>query len=68
MRRRAQGGNEWQTTTYRRFPKLALVVDCDSHLILSCVPGRGPGPDFLHLEQAVEEACARRRIKTLLAG
>lgn len=67
VRRRAQGGNEWQTTTYRRFPKLALVVDCDSHLILSCVAGRGPGPDFLHLEQAVEEACARRRIKTLLA-
>ena len=67
VRRRAAGDTQRQTMTYRRFPKLGLVVDCDNHLILSGVPGRGPGPDFFHLVQAVNDACARRRIGTLLA-
>ncbi len=67
VRRRAAGDTQGQTMTYRRFPKLGLVVDCDNHLILSGVPGRGPGPDFFHLVQAVNDACARRRIGTLLA-
>lgn len=67
VRRRAKGGKQWQTTTYRRFPKLALVVDCANHLILSGVASRGPGPDYIHLVQAVEEARSRRRVGILLA-
>lgn len=37
---------KWQTTTYRRFPKLALAVDCDRHLIVSMRAMRGPSPDI----------------------
>lgn len=67
VRRRAKGGERWQTTTYKRFPKLAILCDCDSHLILSAVPGRGPGPDITHFERAILEALARVRLETLYA-
>ena len=53
--------------TYRRFPKVGLLADCRTHLILSAGPGRGPGPDHLHFKQALREACERRPIDTLLA-
>jgi transposase len=53
--------------TYRRFPKLGLVVDCRSHLILAAVAGRGPSPDHPHLIEAVLAARERRAIETLLA-
>ena len=53
--------------TYRRFPKMGLVCDCDSHLILAAVSGRGPTPDHPHLIEALLDAAARRRIDTLLA-
>ncbi len=53
--------------TYRRFPKMGLVCDCDSHLILAAVSGRGPTPDHPHLIEALRDAAARRRIDTLLA-
>jgi hypothetical protein len=67
VRRRAQGGTRWQTTTYKRFPKLAVLCDCASHLILSAVAGRGPGPDITHFERATREALGRVRLQTLYA-
>ncbi len=57
----------WQTMTYRRYPKIGLVCDCATHLILAAVPGRGPGADILHLDQVMVEAFGRRRMHTLLA-
>lgn len=47
-RRRKRGKNKGdldEAVAYRRFPKLGVVVDCASHVILSCVPGVGPRPD-----------------------
>ena len=74
VRRRAKGGiarNEPKTQeiTYRRFPKLALVVDTKTHLALSRVTGVGPGPDQPHFEQALFEAwrCVPGKIKKLAA-
>jgi hypothetical protein len=67
VRRRAKGGKRWQTTTYKRFPKLAVLCDCDRHLILSAVAGRGPGPDITHFEQALVAATGRARLETLYA-
>lgn len=67
VRRRAQGQNKWQNTTYRRFPKLALVADCSNHMVLAAIPGRGPGPDICHFEQALVEANRRGRLQNLLA-
>ena len=67
VRRCAQGQEKGQRMTYRRFPKMGLVVDCSNHLILAAVPGRGPGPDYHHVKRAVQEAHHRRRLGTLLA-
>lgn len=53
--------------TYRRFPKVGLLADCRTHLILAAVPGRGPGPDHWHFKQALQEACERGLLDTLLA-
>ncbi|MCE9603941.1 MAG: transposase, partial [Planctomycetia bacterium] len=67
VRRRANNGKTWHDTTYRHFPKAGLVCDCRSHLILSIVPGRGPAPDVPHFRAALDDALARKPIKTLLA-
>ena len=67
VRRREKGGKHWQSTTYRRFPKLAVLSDCSSHLVLAAVPERGPGPDITHFERIVRQACPRVRMETLLA-
>jgi len=48
-----------QATAYRRFPELALVADCRTHLALSSVTGAGPGPDQPHFERALFEAWRR---------
>ena len=70
VRRRAPFGKltgKWQSITYRRFPKLGVVCDCHSHLILAAAPHRGPSPDFGHWFGTVAHARRRIRIKTLLA-
>ena len=51
----------------RRFPKAGIVCDCQSHLILSVVPGRGPMPDDKHFKPALQQATAEAKIDTLLA-
>ena len=66
IRRRAKGRKDWQITTYRRFPKLALLCDCSSHLVLAALAERGPGPDITHFERIVCQAYRRARIETLL--
>src|SRR5688500_15299372 len=67
VRRQAKGGKSEQKLTYQRFPKAGLVSDCRSHLILSVVPGRGPGPDITHFRKAFDQARRRLRFKTLAA-
>ena len=71
VRRRERGQQKAQnplylTTTYRRFPKAAFVVDCATHLILACVAMRGPSPDITHLDRIMVEAFTRRRMGTAL--
>ncbi len=67
VKRRAHGGKTWQKTTYIRFPKVGMVCDCASHMILAVVPGRGPGPDITHFKQALDQALQHVRINDLLA-
>ena len=57
----------YETTTYTRFPKAGLLCDCRSHIILSVVAARGPGPDCAHYRRALQQATSRVRIDTLLA-
>ena len=67
VRRRAKGGKHWQCTTYKRFPKLAVLTDCSSHLVLAAVAERGPGRDITHFERIVRQASSRAELETLLA-
>lgn len=67
VRRKAKGKDFKQALTYRHFPKAGLVCDCQSHLILSIVPERGPGPDFTHFHQAFDQAQRRIRFAALAA-
>ena len=67
VRRRAKGRSHWQKTTYQTFPKLVLLADCSSHLVLAAMAERGPGPDITHFERIVRQAYRRARMETLLA-
>jgi len=67
VRRKAKGQNTYQTTTYTRYPKVGVVSDCATHLVLSGVPSRGPFPDIVHFEKAVTEAEKHTHIHILTA-
>lgn len=54
-------------TTYRRFPKLGLVADTRSHLILSFAAGTGPGPDHPHFERCLFHAWRRAGVRKVVA-
>ena len=56
VKRKAKGGEKYQMTTYTRYPKVGIVSDCKTHMVLSGVPSRGPYPDIVHFEKAVNEA------------
>ncbi len=64
VKRRASCSKFWQKTTYARFPKAGLLCDCASHLILSVVPGQGPGPDIKHFQPLLDQALRRVRLDT----
>jgi len=67
VKRKAKGQNTFQMTTYTRYPKAGIISDCDTHLILSGVPSRGPYPDIVHYEKAVIEAEKNTHMKVLTA-
>ena len=54
-------------TTYRYFPKIGVVTDCRSHLVLAVVHDRGPSPDVRHFRRALDQAHQRLNLTTLLA-
>jgi hypothetical protein len=54
VRRRSREPDLWQTTTYTRFPKLAIVGDCQTHLILAAITRRGPCPDAHQFAENLE--------------
>ena len=66
-KRKAKGGAGTQETTYSKYPKVVLVADCHSHMVLAATPGRGPGSDLVQFKTALKEAAGRARIGTLLA-
>src|SRR5579862_3566766 len=45
VRRRSREKGLWQTTSYTRFPKLELAVDCSTHLVVALATSQGPHPD-----------------------
>jgi hypothetical protein len=67
VKRRSRVENLWQTTTYRRFPKLGIVCDISTHLILAIQLSRGPSPDVDQLKELVLNARFVVPIGSLLA-
>ena len=67
VKRRSKTGTGTQETTYSKYPKVVLVTDCRTHLVLAAVPGRGPASDLVLFKAALEQAAGRARIGTLLA-
>jgi transposase len=70
VRRRETGGKfkgKMHSLRYRRFPKLALLGDCQSNLILAALPERGPSPDFGHADSLITKAQERVRMYSLAA-
>lgn len=67
VKRRSRVRDVWQTTTYTRFPKLGIVCDVQTHMILSVQVARGPTPNVAQLKGPVTKAAEIAHIKTLLA-
>jgi hypothetical protein len=65
--KRQADGNPGGDRTYAHYPKVVLVADCSSHMILAAVPGRGPATDLVHFGRAFGQAIRRARIEVLLA-
>ena len=51
--------NLYHTMIYRRRPKLAVSVDCDTHLVVPLATMGGPNSGLRHIEQVVEHAWLR---------
>jgi Transposase DDE domain len=67
VKRQAKTGTGTRETTYSKYPKVVLVTDCRSHLVLAAKAGRGPGSDLRRFRAALADAAGRARIGTLLA-
>ena len=67
VRRRASESSAWQSMYYTKYPKLGVVCDCRSHIILSTLRNRGPTPDINQLRQTLQPAVGRAKIEILLA-
>jgi Transposase DDE domain len=46
VRRRHGTTKRWQTVAYSRYAKLEAAFDCQSHLMVAALVGRGPRPDI----------------------
>ena len=67
VQRKAKGGKFTQNIPYKRFPKMGIVCDSASHFILAVVPGRGPGPDVIHYQEALNQSLQSVGIETMAA-
>lgn len=67
VRRCGREHHPYQTMTYSRFPKVGIVVDCTSYLVLSGIPSWGPGPDIVHWRSAIQGALKRVILRVLTA-
>jgi hypothetical protein len=66
-RRRRQGGARKQRVRCSHFPKLHLLCDTSTHLILAAVPEQGPSPDVSRFRHALDQARQNVRLEALAA-
>ena len=67
VRRRARGTKEYENTHYTRFPKVGIVMDCASFLVLAGSPSWGPSPDIMHFKKALADATRKKDIVRIAA-
>ena len=67
LRKRSKQLQTLEETTYKRFPKLAMVCDCRTHLILSMIPSWGPSVDVNQFRRPLDRAARHVPIRRLLA-
>ncbi|MCH7848713.1 MAG: transposase [Planctomycetes bacterium] len=56
----------YQTARYTKFPKLAIICDCSTHMILAAWPTRGPTPDVHQLGKLLSQLHADLTLRRLL--
>lgn len=67
VRRRSATDKRWQRVAYRHYAKLELAVDTANHLVLACLPGRGPQPDSDRFVPLLKATLGQVDVKTVLA-
>jgi hypothetical protein len=67
VRRRARATGEYENTRYNRFPKVGIVMDCRSFLVLAGIPSWGPSPDIIHFREALMQASEMKSIRRITA-
>lgn len=68
-RRASKNDREFKEMSYKKYPKLSVVSDCATHLILAAHPSRGPSHDLKEFPIVIKDAvkATDAKIKTLLA-
>ena len=66
-RKRSTQLSSYESVWYHRFPKVGLVIDCASYLVLANVPSLGPSPDIRHWKKGIREMLKNMHPKILLA-
>jgi len=67
VRRRNGYAKHWQTVSYSRYAKLEAAFDCDSHLMVGVLTGRGPQPDINRFVPLLDATLANVRVDAALA-
>jgi hypothetical protein len=67
VRRRSRGSKEYQTVTYGRYAKLEGAFDCQSHLLIGVLVGRGPRPDTDRFVPLLDDSLQNVKIGSALA-
>jgi hypothetical protein len=67
IRRRNGTAKQWQTVAYSHYAKLEAAFDCDSHLLVGVLAGRGPRPDSDRFVPLLDTTLANVRIGSALA-
>ena len=67
IRRRTRGTKQWQTVAYSRYAKLEAAFDCQTHLMVGVLVGRGPRPDTDRFVPLLDTTLANVRVESALA-
>jgi hypothetical protein len=67
IRRRHGSHKQWQTVAYSRYAKLEAAFDCNSHLLLAALVGRGPRVDTDRFVPLLDATLDNVRVDSALA-